>query len=288
MNTLSIILPVFNEEASIELILNDIKKIILKNNIDAQVIVVDDGSFDKTKDIIDQYKDIEIIHNKKNRGYGHSIKKGLLRAHGEWIAICDADGTYPIEEFSTMFQYTDQADMIVGSRTGKKVAIPLIRRPAKWFLNKLANYLVDYNIPDLNSGMRLFRRDKAMQFFNIYPEGFSFTTTITMAFISRDLEVIFHSINYYPRRGKSKIVPWKDMQNFLVTIVRTILYFNPLKVFLPLSVTFFIIACLVLVGSWYFEGQIRDATIIILLMTSFQAAAMGFLADLINRKSDRL
>ncbi len=288
MKKLSIILPVFNEEASIELILKDIKNIIERNNIDSQIIVVDDGSSDRTPDILSEQDNIKIISNKRNKGYGHSLKKGLLAAKHEWVAICDADGTYPVQEFENMFQYMDRADMIVGSRTGQKVAIPWIRRPAKWFLNKLANYLVEYKIPDLNSGMRLFRKKCAMQFFNIYPEGFSFTTTITMAFISKDLEVIFHRINYYPRRGKSKIVPWRDMQNFLVTIVRTILYFNPLKVFLPLCMAFFLLACLVLVGSWYFEGQIRDATIIILLMTSFQAAAMGFLADLINRKSDRL
>ena len=288
MEKLSVIIPVYNEESSIELLLKDLHNIIGMNHLDAQIIVVDDGSTDRTPELLQGYQDIKIIRNKRNRGYGHSLKKGLLAAQSEWVAICDADGTYPVQEFEKMLQYTGSADMIVGSRTGSKVAIPWIRRPAKWFLNKLANYLVEYNIPDLNSGMRLFSREKAMQFFNIYPEGFSFTTTITMAFISRDMEVVFYPINYFPRRGKSKIVPWRDMQNFVVTIVRTILYFNPLKVFLPLSMIFFILACLVLVGSWYFEGKIRDATIIILLMTSFQSAAMGFLADLINRKSEKL
>jgi hypothetical protein len=126
----------------------------------------------------------------------------------------------------------DTADMVVGARMGKNVAIPLIRRPAKWVLNKLANYVAGFRIPDLNSGMRAFRKNIARQYFAILPDQFSFTTTITLAMHCDNYAVRYLPVDYLPRKGKSKIVPW-DAASFAVLILRTATMFRPLRVFLP-------------------------------------------------------
>jgi hypothetical protein len=148
------------------------------------------------------------------------------------ILITDADGTYPVKYFPEILACLDTADMAVGARTGKNVAIPLVRRPAKWVLNKLANYVAGYRIPDLNSGMRAFRKNIVRQYFAILPDQFSFTTTITLAMHCDNYAVRYIPVDYLPRKGKSKIVPW-DAASFAVLILRTATMFRPLRVFLP-------------------------------------------------------
>jgi hypothetical protein len=130
--------------------------------------------------------------------------------------------------------------MLVGARIGDSVNIPLIRRPPKWVINQLANYMVGTKIPDLNSGMRIMKKEIIERFFNILPEGFSFTSTITIAMLSNGYQVKYVPIDYHQRKGKSKIRPFNDTLNFVRLIVRTVMFFDPLKVFLPISLPFLI------------------------------------------------
>jgi hypothetical protein len=162
-----------------------------------------------------------------------------------------------------------------------------VRRPAKWLLNRLADYLSESKIPDLNSGLRAFRRRRILDFFGILPSGFSFTTTITLAMHVNDHPVAYMPIDYHQRRGRSKIPPIHDTLNFLALIVRTILYFRPLKIFLPIAAILFLAAIAIFVYSALFTEKIMDASVTITLMTSFQMAAIGLLADLIDRRSQR-
>ena len=155
------------------------------------------------------------------------------------VVITDSDGTYPNDRIPELAAMMTDWDMVVGARTGDEVRVPLVRRPAKWALNMLANVLVETRIPDLNSGLRVFRREVVLRFLPILPNGFSFTTTITLAMLSEGYRVTFVPIDYYARQGRSKIRPVYDTLNFLQLIVRTVLYFNPLRVFLPLSLFFF-------------------------------------------------
>jgi hypothetical protein len=155
------------------------------------------------------------------------------------IAITDADGTYPAKYLPTMLEEFEHADMVVGARTGADVNIPLSRKPAKWFLRVMANYVSATKIPDLNSGLRVFRRDVAMQYFAILSDQFSFTTTITLAMLCDKYAVTYMPIDYRKRQGKSKIMPW-DAGSFAVLILRVAMLFRPLRVFLPLAV-----ACIV-------------------------------------------
>ena len=184
----SIIIPAYNEESRIAQVLDYLLNQVNFGHIEYEVIVVDDGSTDKTVQILEGY-DLKIVKHEKNKGYGASLKDGIAQAQYDLIAITDADGTYPVDRIPELIGYMDDYDMAVGARTGKGAQIPLIRKPAKWLLSKYANYLVKENIPDLNSGLRVFKKEIYQKFRNLLPSGFSFTTTITLALLSNDYRV---------------------------------------------------------------------------------------------------
>lgn len=282
---LSIVIPAYNEENGIGKVLDELKVILNEVDQPYEIIVVDDGSTDDTTQVV-QEKDVALIRHPHNRGYGAALKTGIEHASGECILITDADGTYPNKEVPRLLEHANQYDMVVGSRTGKNVNIPLYRRPAKWFLSRLANYLSGTKIPDLNSGMRIFRKEDAEKFFNILPSGFSFTTTITLAYLSNDMPIKYVPIDYHERHGKSKISPLKDGFNFILLIVRTITYFKPLKVFFPISFGLFAMAALVFAYSLLMLEKVMDITVIILIVTSIQIGLFGMLADLVVRRSE--
>ena len=169
-------------------------------------------------------------------------------------------------------------------RTGAKARVPWIRRPPKWVLRKLASYLSRQEIPDLNSGLRVMRKDLAQKFENILPNEFSYTTTITLAMSSAGYHVKYIPISYLKREGKSKIRPIADTLNFLKLIVRTIMYFDPLRVFLPVAFLFILSAVGVALGSYTMTGLVMDVTTVLLFVTGFQMLALGMLADMLNRR----
>ena len=228
----SVVIPAFNEEQGVGSVVSEVRDILAAHGIHGEVIVVDDGSRDATAKAAEQ-AGARVLRHRSNRGYGASLKTGIAAARHERIVITDADGTYPCEYIPELLERLDRADMVVGARTGRHVRIPLARRPAKWALRKLANYVTSSSIPDLNSGLRAFRRDIAMQYFSILPEQFSFTTTITLAMHCDRYAIDYLPIDYRQRTGHSKIVPW-DAASFAVLIMRTAMLFRPLRVFLPL------------------------------------------------------
>jgi glycosyltransferase involved in cell wall biosynthesis len=281
----SIIIPAHNEEDGIRPVLDGISSAMESEDIEHEIIVVNDGSNDGTSQAAAGHPGVRVIDLDVNLGYGAAIKRGLQIARYDLVAITDADGTYPPEALPALVGSMDGCDMVVGARTGDNVAIPLIRRPAKWFLTALANYLATAKIPDLNSGMRVMRKSALMRFMNILPQGFSFTTTITLAMLSNDYQVRFRPIDYHPRTGKSKIRPVADTLNFLTIIIRTIMYFNPLKIFIPISAALFLAGIAVLLYSGFVLGRVLDVTVIILISLAIQIAVIGLLADLIDKRS---
>jgi hypothetical protein len=175
--------------------------------------------------------------------------------------------------------------MVVGARTGKDAKIPLIRRPAKWILNKLANFLTETQIPDLNSGFRIFDKALAKRFFNILPSSFSFTSTLTMALVTNGYSIKYVPSGYKTRKGKSKIRPIHDTVNFFSLIVRTALYFAPLKIFLPLSLSMIGLSLLkMIVIDILFIQNMTDSTLF-LFLAGIQVGMLGLLADLIDKRS---
>jgi glycosyltransferase involved in cell wall biosynthesis len=227
----SIIIPAYNEHLAVGAVVREVIETLDAHRIPGEVILVDDGSSDGTGRAA-QRAGARVMRHRSNRGYGSALKTGIMAAQNNIILITDADGTYPCKYIPEILSTLEPADMVVGARMGKNVAIPLVRRPAKWVLNKLANYVAGFRIPDLNSGMRAFRKNIARQYFAILPDQFSFTTTITLAMHCDNYAVRYLPVDYLPRKGKSKIVPW-DAASFAVLILRTATMFRPLRVFLP-------------------------------------------------------
>lgn len=282
---LSVIIPAYNEEDSVLQTFREINDELILLGISYEIVFVDDGSSDKTYERLLQLKDAKIIQHPQNKGYGAALKTGIKGADGTYILITDADGTYPHYEIKKIWQYASKYDMVVGARIGDNVSVQLYRRPAKLFLTKFASYLSGYNIPDLNSGFRIFKKDDAMRFFKIICDGFSFTTTITLAYLANNMNIKYVPTNYYARVGNSKIKPFNDGLNFILLILNATTYFNPLKVFLPIAIIFFLAAIGFFLYSVIFQGQFMNVTTTILGVAAIQTGLFGLLADLIVKRS---
>jgi glycosyltransferase involved in cell wall biosynthesis len=234
---ISIVIPAYNEEGAISSGIREIREVMKPQDYEYEIIVVDDGSQDRTAELA-RAEGVTVLAMPENRGYGASLKTGIKRSRFDIIVITDADGTYPAHYIPDLVAQLGEYDMVVGARTGENVAVPLVRRPAKWLLRVLAGYLAGRHIPDLNSGLRVMKKDLVRRFAHLLPSGFSFTTTITLAALCSSSLVRYSPIDYHARIGKSKIRPGHAF-DFTLLIIRTIVYFNPLKVFLPLGAVFF-------------------------------------------------
>jgi len=273
----SVIVPAYNEAGGIAEALRSLRAALA--GLDFELIVVDDGSVDATAEIA-RSEGAHVLAQPFNRGYGASLKAGIAAARHDIIVITDADGTYPPTAIPKLVEGIGDYDMVVGARIGENVAIPLARRPAKWFLRKLASYLAGQHIPDLNSGLRAMKKGLVRQYEHLLPSGFSFTTTITLAALCRDHLVRYETIDYHARVGESKIRP-RHAFDFLLLILRTIIFFNPLKVFLPLGAAFFAVG----VAKFAYDvwiGNLSESAIFAMLSAGL-VWAVGLLSDQISR-----
>lgn len=278
---ISIVIPAYNEAEAIGDTLDELRQMMTTSGLSGEIVVVDDGSSDNTAEEVACRKDVRLLQHQQNRGYGASLKTGIRRAGHEIIVIIDADGTYPGEEIGCLVSKLNGYDMVVGARTGQNVKIPWIRRPAKWALGKLANYLSGVDIPDLNSGLRVFRRRTVIPYFRMLPSGFSFTTSITLVMLTNDYNVLYSPIDYRARNGKSKIRPVRDTINFLSLVVRVILSYRPLRVFVPIAVFFGLLSLFkVIYDINVYDFHIATSTVVLLTVT-FQIIILGFIADLV-------
>jgi glycosyltransferase involved in cell wall biosynthesis len=285
IKSVTVVIPAFNEEGGVGAVIAELRDLLRQRTIDAEIIVVDDGSTDDTARAAN-LAGARVIQHRSNRGYGAALKTGIAAASHDAVAIIDADGTYPAAYLPELLAELEHADMVVGARTGTRVSIPLVRRPAKWALNRLANYVTRAEIPDLNSGLRAFRRDMAMQYFPILPDQFSFTTTITLAMHCDKYAVSYIPIDYRQRQGQSKIVPW-DAGTFAILIMRTAMLFRPLRVFLPL-----VLLCLAYGFGKMTIDMVRDpnisASALIAILSALQLLLIGMLGDAVATRLGRL
>jgi len=283
MVDLSVLIPVFNEEKSLPSLIKELKEVLPETGLAYEIIAIDDGSSDNSYDIASK-QGITVIKNPYNLGYGASLKRGILRSSGKYILTIDADGTYPVKPIKDMIKYMKDYEMVVGSRTGKNVSIPLMRKPAKKILSIFANFLTGRKIPDLNSGLRIFTRQAADRFFHLFPSRFSFSTTITLACLANDLRLLFHKIDYYKRKGRSTIHPIKDFVGFMGLIARIMAYFKPFKMFGLLSLILFVAAIAIYLYSFIILNRVMDITVIVVALSAMQVFLFGVLAELVVKR----
>ncbi len=191
--------------------------------------------------------------------------------------------TYPNDQIPALVKELDGYDQVVGARTSEQGTHRAARVPAKWFIRKLASFLVEKPIPDLNSGFRAFRRDVGLQFVSQLPAGFSCVTTITMTFLANGYSVKYVPIDYAPRAGRSKFHWWSDTRRYLTQVIRLVLSYNPLRVFLPIGVALTVLG----VGKLVYDLVDKDFRVatntLLILFAAFQVFAVGLLADLVVR-----
>ncbi|MBC7248491.1 MAG: glycosyltransferase family 2 protein [Actinobacteria bacterium] len=281
----SIIIPAYNEE---EAIADDIETILAtmkETSYRWELIVVNDGSTDRTREIVERYPEVRLVNHPYNLGGGAARNTGIRRARGDIVVIADGDGTYPLQDIPRLVEALEDYDMVVGARTKEAGTMKLLRTPAKWFIRKLAEFMTNSRIPDLNSGMRAMRKETFMKFIDMLPQGHSWVSTITLSFLSRGYLVGYLPIDYYPRKGKSTFKPVKDSMNYLMLVYRTVIWFNPLRIFLPL-------ALLLLLGGvgkavadmLRYQLHIATSTVVILI-SSLQIFTIGLVADLISKRT---
>jgi glycosyltransferase involved in cell wall biosynthesis len=286
----TIVLPCYNEQ---DHVLREIERICVamdKSGISYELLAIDDASTDATLDRLrsaeQDFQYLRVIHFPRNGGSGTARRIGTQQAHGEIVVWTDADLTYPnerIPEFITMLDDQPEIDQVVGARTSEEGTLKIFRVPAKWFVRKLAERLVNAQIPDLNSGLRAFRRSVSLPYLRLLPPGFSCVTTITLAFLSNEHEVRYVPIEYSKRAGRSKFHFFSDAYKYLLQVLRMVMYFNPLKVLMP--------PALFLLGVGAVKGvydliahhfHIANDTLLI-FVTGLILGSMALLADLIVR-----
>lgn len=240
---ISIVIPALNEQDEIGRTIARLRQVMSNGAIGPyEVVVVDDGSSDETAARAEA-AGARVLRHPHNIGYGRSLKDGIRAAHYDTIIINDADGTYPIEAIPDLLaRYNQGYDMVVGARSGKHYRESLIKMPLRRVLRFLVEFTAGRSIPDINSGLRVFQRSSVLEYFDHLCDTFSFTTSMTLAYMMTGKFVAYIPIEYHRRVGKSKVRLLRDSMKTLQYIVEAAIYYNPLKMFA-------LLACIVLVSS---------------------------------------
>jgi polyisoprenyl-phosphate glycosyltransferase len=282
----SVVLPCYNERDHVELEVKRIRAALDAAGMRHEIICVDDGSTDGTREVLQAIPGIRSILLPRNQGSGTARRIGTQQARGGVVVWTDADMTYPNERIPELVrQLDDTYDQVVGARRSEAGTYKLFRVPAKWAIRKLAAYLTNTPIPDLNSGLRVFKRQVAQPYLRLLPAGFSCVTTITLAFLSNGHQIKYVPIDYFKRAGRSKFHPFKDAYNYILQVLRMVMYFNPLRVLMPVGLT--------LLGATFAKGvadlirhdlRVTGSTVLVGL-AAFNIMAIALLADLVVRRT---
>lgn len=276
LDRFTIIIPAYNEEKGLGSTLQDLKDFNSKLNI----LVINDGSKDRTLEVAQQFSNVRIISHRKNRGYGASLKTGVAHCRTEYLVTYDADGQHRPEDAINVIKkcIEEDADLIIGRRGKDSYQVPL-RKPGKWVLGKVANFLAQTKIPDLNSGLRAFKKKSIAPYLHIMPQGFSFSTTSTLALYKMGMFVDYEPIVVQKRTGTST-VKMSDGFDTLILIIRLMVLFNPMRVFIP--------PCVFLVGvgiikAIFWDLMWRQAGVatssVLVVTTGVLVFCFGILAD---------
>jgi len=274
---LTIIVPAFNEEDGIGQTLDNLIPIAKKNNF--EIIVINDGSKDKTGEILNS-REVKIINHPQNKGYGAALKTGIKAARTNYIALYDADGQHNPEDLVNLWNNIGDCDMLVGMR-GKDSHQDWIRKPGKWILKKTADFLTGVKIPDLNSGLRVIKRECLINKLHLFSDSFSFSTTSTVALMNMGYYVDYYPIKVNKRVGKSSVKQLKHGTNTLILILRMVILFDPLKVFIPISFCFITFG-MAWGGIGYVVASRFPNTAVLLSLTGILFFFMGLISDQIS------
>ncbi len=234
MMPISVVIPAYNESGSIGKVISSLKDHLGREKLEHEIIVIDDNSNDDTA-VAAKKAGAAVFSHAVNRGYGAALTTGIKNAKYEHILIIDADETYPVTEIGKLVPYMSDFDMVVGARQGKYYHGSPVKRMSRMAFYMLLNFVTGENIPDANSGLRVFKKSVVMRFEEDFCSGFSFTTTITIILLSNRYLVKFVPIDYKPRTGKSKVKYLRDTARTIQILLQNISYYNPIKAFLPFS-----------------------------------------------------
>ncbi len=286
----TVVIPCYNEEQGIGPTVSEIERLFSSEEDSYELIVVNDGSTDGTKEVLEKlaadFSNLRIYEHEKNRGYGAALKTGIRKARSEVIAITDADETYPNELLPDLISKCEEFDMVVGARTDVDVEYSRLRAFPKYFLRIWMSWIAGRTIPDINSGMRIFKKSVVESFFGILPDGFSFTVTITLAMLTNYRHVLFFPIPYRKRVGRSKIRPIRDTLQFIMLILRTGVYFAPLRAFAPAIIMLLVISLVSLAVDVFVLEDLTDKTVLFFLFT-LNTIMFALLADMLDKRTSK-
>jgi len=286
MEKISLIIPCFNERSSIESTIEEAN--FLLGKVLHEIIIVDDGSFDGTYEILKNRTDIKLVRNPYNKGYGYSIKKGIHSASGEIIAVTDADGTYPIEAILLMVKkLEDGYDLVIGRRGNLQSLDPLLKRISRFLFKLIAEFVAGEKILDVNSGLRVFRKSVISKYLINTSSGFSFSLSTTLIFILEGLAVYYYPIEYKPRIGKSKVKYFRDILRSAQILVETITLYNPIKIFMLVSALISALGFVILfipVFSDLISGPLAVLSFFILQGIALFTFSLGLIAFLLKKR----
>jgi glycosyltransferase involved in cell wall biosynthesis len=286
----TIVLPCYNEQDHVLQELERISEAMDASEFTYELLVIDDKSTDRTLEVlraaVPRFPHMRLLPFRRNGGSGTARRIGTQEARGKVVVWTDADMTYPnerIPEFVRYLRENPDVDQVVGARTSEEGTHKWARVPAKWLIRTIASYLSGTKIPDLNSGLRAFRRDVSLPYLRLLPPGFSCVTTITLAFLSNQHPVDYVAIDYAKRSGVSKFHPFRDAYRYILQVLRMIMYFNPLKVLMPLALWLIGIGVAKLVYDVIqYDFHITGSTLL-LIFAGFQIGVLALIGDLVVR-----
>ena len=277
----TVVIPAVNEADAVGDVVHRVRDVMTSTSEPFEIIVVDDGSTDNTAEEASTAGAM-VIQHPQNAGYGAGLKTGISHAQYDHIVITDADGTYPIDRIPDLMSYAGRFDMVVGARRGKYYRESFVKEPSRIIFAALCNWVTGQRVPDPNSGLRVFRTMLARQYFHLISQGFSFTTTITLAALSNGYFVKYVPIDYHKRVGRSKVKLLRDIPRTTQIILQAIVYYNPIKLFLMFALASLFFA--VVFWAWYAltRSVVAGVGAGLWTVSVVHFIALGLLADLIR------
>lgn len=289
----TVVLPCYNEAAHVRAEIDRITRVLDESELSYEVLCIDDASTDGTLEVLrsamGQHAAVRVLPFRRNGGSGTARRIGTQQARGEIVVWTDADLTYENERIPDLVRVLrDDAtyDQVVGARTSEEGTHKWARVPAKWFIRKVAEWLTKTSIPDLNSGLRAFRREVALPYLRLLPTGFSCVTTITIAFLSNQHDILYVPTSYAKRAGTSKFHFVNDAYRYILQVLRMVMYFDPLKVLMPVALWMFLIGFAKAVVDMVRHPFYFPASTVLLVVSSIMIGSLALLADLVVRSRD--